>query len=417
MIPRRFSAALALAGALTLFASTAATAQGPCSGTEHAALDYLLGDWRLVDAAGTEVGRSSFRRAAGGCAVIEAFRDPRDREANGLLYRDPASGLWHGTWVDPDGNLLRVSGAAAGGRAVLEGDAVSALGAARGRVTFERSGDDVAHKLELSVDGGASWSVLAESRYVPAVAPAPPPTTPQPSTRTEPTPTRERARARRSAGDARDSARPGAPAQPAPAAAPEPVRPADPAPVPAPTPEAPRPPIEQSAREEDRPAPAPVTSAVEVLSAAATDPSPDPIRMASPMRLQLPIGPVENLPEGYGWSSTDTAPYVTENISISRVHVKQLRRGGRTELEATIDLYSPSFLERIDLGVELLGPDGAVVIAEQFSKLAVGRGVPEQSASGAVSQTVRMRLEREVFDALFSGAGRPQLRMTVTVRD
>ena len=392
--------------ALPALIPSLAAAQRPCTGPEHAALDYLLGDWRLVDAQGTAVGRSTFRSTAGGCALIEEHRDDAGRESHGLLYRDPASGEWHGAWVDPDGQVFRVAGEAGDGRAVLEGDSVSPQGSWRARMTFEQERDGgrasdrgVALKLERSTDGGESWGVVAEGRYVPAAAAPSRPTAPR-----EPTPeVRERATPMPTPRD-----EPSSPAEPT-----ETVR-AEPAPKPDP----PRPPIEQSAREDDRAdrRPAAPGGVVEVLSAQATGPSSDPIRMASPMRLQLPLGPVENLPEGYGWSSTDTAVYVTDGISIPRVTVERGRRGGRYEIEATVQLHAGAMFARADLGVELLGPDGEVVGSEEIPNVSVGRGIPEQSAEGAVSVAFRLRLDRETLDALFAASERPSLRLTVAVR-
>ncbi|HVS64887.1 MAG TPA: hypothetical protein VMT85_15440 [Thermoanaerobaculia bacterium] len=395
---------------LTLTGGATAAAQTACERAGDDTLDYLLGEWRLVDAQGNESGSRVVREAAGGCALIEELRDAGGRESNGFLYRDPASGIWHGSWVDADGGVLRLSGEAAGDRAVLVGEATTALGAALGRMTLEREAQNrFSMLIELSTDGGATWSELFDGSYV-AAGSAPAPTAP---TR-EPTPETPRVRRDRATSGAEPRAV--SPDQPTPAPpvteteARDTVRP-----IPAPKPDPPRPPIEQSAREEDRPAPAPST--VEVLSEQAAGPAQDPIRMASPMRLQLPIGPVENLPAGYGWSSTDTALYETEGISIPRVTVKQRRRGGGTELEATVGLRGGSMFERVDLGVELLTPDGTVVASEELSSLSVGRGIPEQSAEGAVSVPVRLRLDRDTFDALFASSERPQLRMTVTVRE
>jgi hypothetical protein len=384
---------------LSLALAPALHAQGACDSEAYAVLDFLLGDWRLVDATDDELGRSTWRRAAGGCVLIEDFRDPRGGDVHGVLYRDPVSGDWRGTWVEPSGTVVEVGGAAKEGSATLEGKLTSPQGEARARITFERiAGPEpaVAQLVELSNDGGATWTTAVHTRYV-AAEPAP---APEAAPAAEPTaasaPTEPAARTRRE----RDRERAAAQARET---------------TPAPEPEAPRPTIERSPRAEDRPAPA--AGPIAVLTEESSDPSPDPIRMASPMQLQIPVGPVEDLPEGYGWSSRATAPYTAEEVSIRRVEVTQRRRGSSAELQVTLHVHAATFLERADLQVELLGPDGSLVTSQQATRVSVGRGIPVQSEKGAVPQPFRLELDRDTFDALFAGAERPQLRLTVTVRD
>ncbi|HVS15686.1 MAG TPA: hypothetical protein VMV46_17315 [Thermoanaerobaculia bacterium] len=364
-------------------------AQGVCDSPPYAALDYLVGEWRLARDQGEELGRSTWRRAAGGCLLVEDFRDTRGQEVHGMLYRDPESGEWHGSWVDSSGNVVRVRGEDGADRIALEGEASSLQGGAIARVTFERGespADGVRQLLEMSSDDGATWATVSDARYLPlgaSSAPAPAPTV-------EPTPTRRRERARAS----------------------EPEAPAPPAAEPA----APRPVIERSAREEDQPAPAPAPS-IAVLSEKSRSPSRDPVRMASPMQLQIPIGPVEDLPEGYGWSSTETAPYTAGEVSIRKVEVTQRRRGGRSTLQVILYVHGATFIERADLLVELLDPEGGVTASQEAAGVSVGRGIPSQSDRGAVAQPFKFELEREALAALFAGDRRPQLRLTVTVRD
>lgn len=136
--------------------------------------------------------------------------------------------------------------------------------------------------------------------------------------------------------------------------------------------------------------------------------------MASPMQLQFPIGPIEKLQDGYGWTSTDSGAYQVEEIRIEDVAVSRQKRRGQVEVKVELHVKAEGLSATGAATVELLDGDGAVVGSQETGRFPVGKTLTEQSQYGFVTKTVLFSLESERFDQLFAGAKRPQLRITIS---
>jgi len=81
---------------------------------------------------------------------------------------DRPSGRWHQAWVDNSGLLLLLTGGLRDGSMVLEGRSPNPGGEERlDRITWTpRSDASVLQVWEQSTDGGRTWSVAFEGRYV-----------------------------------------------------------------------------------------------------------------------------------------------------------------------------------------------------------------------------------------------------------
>jgi hypothetical protein len=160
---------------------------------------------------------------------------------------------------------------------------------------------------------------------------------------------------------------------------------------------------------------------VEVVSVEVPDEALPPgerqqIRLQSPMVLELPVGPVEELPRGYSWSTAETAPYRVEGASIRRVTVARSEARGRVDVAVTVALHGERYLQRADLAVELLS-GGQTLGRAEVPGFALGRSLPAQHPEEGLEKRVTLSLEREAFERAFSGSERPVLRLTLTVRD
>jgi len=133
--------------------------------------------------------------------------------------------------------------------------------------------------------------------------------------------------------------------------------------------------------------------------------------LQSPMVLEVPVGPVEDLPRGYSWTTAETAQYVTEGASIRKLIVT--RRG--SDLEVTAVLHGEGYLQHADLQVELLS-GGETVASAALSDFALGRSLLAQNRGDGLEKDLVLELGREAFERVFGAEERPVLRLVLTAR-
>ena len=120
------------------------TAPPPPYGQPEAShFDFWLGEWD-VEAKGEVVGRNRITKIHGGCTVLEQYHASGGAfEGRSFNYYDLADSNWHQAWVDNSGTRLHLTGGFADGTV---------------RQLWELSGDD-----------GATWQVIFDGLYRPAV--------------------------------------------------------------------------------------------------------------------------------------------------------------------------------------------------------------------------------------------------------
>ncbi len=367
-------AGLTLAVALPL----AAQSPGSCEANEnYRALDFLLGEWRLVSGGdpvgGETVGRSRIEKLEDGCLIAETWAFADGRSGRTYSSFDRAANLWRRFSVSNRGVVIRSSGAVEERVLLARGERTTAAGETsnwRERLALEARGRIrvVAGRSRAGGRGDRAGSAVFEGYYVPAGEPV---------------------------------------AQPS--------RPAEaPSPPPAPVETAPRP-----TTVEVEPQAVPVTGEVTPGSARAADAANiERIAMASPMVLRLPLGTVEALPSGYAWITRDTEPYLCEGVTIERLEVARQQRRDRVELQVELALHGTRGGRRVNVEIDLLRPgqqgEGAVVASGTASGR-VGRNIPEQIQQGSMALTVVLPMAAEVFDSAVAGAERPELLITLAV--
>lgn len=341
----------------------------PCEGgadsARHRQLDFWVGDWRVLGSEGQELGTSRITSRAAGCLIVEEWRSARGGGSGlGTSFVDGEDGRWHQVWVGSTGTVVRYEGALRDGAMRFQGRTVAADGTVSlSRATLEPVGEGearrVRQRVERSSDGGTTWTLYFDGVYVPASAPVDPP---------------------------------------APAPAPAPV----PSPAPAPQPS---------------PPPSQVTAvSVEIPDEEVPIEQRPKRHLQSPMVLEVPVGAVEAIPEGYSWSTDQTAQYVVDEVVVRRLSMSRetTRRG--VALRVTAILHSRRFLHHADLAVELVA-GGEVVASGAVDGFAIGRSLPAQGDGPGLEKRVVLRLDRETFDTVFGGDDRPTLRLRLTVRD
>lgn len=155
--------------ASAMFASTAAAQSSPpaCQTPEHRQFDFWIGEWEVVDTAGTVLGTNRITRAMNGCVLHEHWTGARGFTGESFnLYR-AGTGMWHQSWVDSSGSLLLLDGGMENGVMVLRGETPAANGGTSlHRISYSTlENGDVRQLWEMSADGGTTWTVAFDGRY------------------------------------------------------------------------------------------------------------------------------------------------------------------------------------------------------------------------------------------------------------
>lgn len=148
----------------------AATAQSAgCQAPEHREFDFWIGTWDVTGPAGQVAGRNTIQPLMGGCVLHESYDGQRGYHGESFNMYDRGRGVWHQTWVDNGGTLLRLDGSFADGRMVLEGETTGPDGTVTlNRITWslvDGDPDRVRQYWEGSTDEGRTWSVVFDGLY------------------------------------------------------------------------------------------------------------------------------------------------------------------------------------------------------------------------------------------------------------
>ena len=146
-----------------------ATADGPCTATEHHQFDFWIGDWDVRGSDGRALGTNRITSILDGCALQEEWTS-----ANGKIRGvsinsfDPEDRRWHQQWVDTSPSRLTISGGLVDGRMVMEQRTPAS---ADGKVQIQRitwtplDGGRVRQQWEVSTDSGTTWKTAFDGYY------------------------------------------------------------------------------------------------------------------------------------------------------------------------------------------------------------------------------------------------------------
>jgi hypothetical protein len=149
-----------------------ALAQSPppraCTASEYRQFDFWLGNWEVQRPDGKRAGTNRIESILDGCVLRESWTDVSGSQGTSYNIYDRARGRWHQTWVSDRGALLQLDGKFEGGRMRLEGERPNSAGVVvRHRITWEQTAPGRVRQLwESSTDGGASWTVAFDGRYL-----------------------------------------------------------------------------------------------------------------------------------------------------------------------------------------------------------------------------------------------------------
>ncbi len=159
-----------IAGALALLGTAPALAQQQppsCQAPEYSHFDFWVGTWNVVNPQGRAAGHNTIEKV-NGCYLSENWTGASGNIGHSYSIYDQTRRVWHQTWVDNSGTLLQIEGELVNGAMVLQGETRGPTGAVTlNRVTWTPfTADSVQQLWETSSDGGSTWAVAFDGRYV-----------------------------------------------------------------------------------------------------------------------------------------------------------------------------------------------------------------------------------------------------------
>jgi len=167
-VRRHRFASLALAGFLVAGPAVAQQGPPPCSGDESRQFDFWLGQWNVtVVGTGQAAGTSSITSILGGCVLLEEYETPSGYVGKSFNAYDRVTGQWHQSWVDNQGQVLKLDGGIEDGKMVLSGVGKDRQGnEIVNRITWTPHEDgSVQQTWDVSRDGGSTWSNVFDGLY------------------------------------------------------------------------------------------------------------------------------------------------------------------------------------------------------------------------------------------------------------
>jgi tetratricopeptide (TPR) repeat protein len=141
----------------------------PCEFDDrYRGLDFWIGDWDVVNAAGQKIGSNRITAIVGGCAVHELWTAGNGSTGQSLNYIDPVTGQWRQDWVAQVGSVIHYTGEIREGAMHFEGEAIARNGTKTlQRVRLAREPDGrIRQTIETSTDSGKTWAVAFDAWYV-----------------------------------------------------------------------------------------------------------------------------------------------------------------------------------------------------------------------------------------------------------
>lgn len=160
---------LAASSAAQTPASVTTPAPANCASPSTHEFDFWIGDWEVRGAKGELMGTNRVAPVVEGCAIHEAWAAQGEVGESFSIY-DPTTRRWHQTWVDNKSHLWMIDGGVVNGSMVMtrttpsKTDPKSTL---LHRWTWTPSDKDHVRQLyDVSSDGGKTWKILFDGRYV-----------------------------------------------------------------------------------------------------------------------------------------------------------------------------------------------------------------------------------------------------------
>lgn len=138
-----------------------------CAAAEHRQFDFWIGRWDVAAKGQPPSGFNEITRIAGGCALLERYRNVKGYAGGSLNWYDPERKRWAQQWIDNAGLSLSLEGAVDGrGRIVMTGrPRVDEGKRVLDRIAWARNDGTVHQIWDISSDDGRTWTTIFHGIY------------------------------------------------------------------------------------------------------------------------------------------------------------------------------------------------------------------------------------------------------------
>jgi hypothetical protein len=136
-----------------------------CEGQSYRVLDFRIGTYDGKTAKGQEAGVSTVQPIAGRCALLEQWRGAQGGDGTGLFSY--SGGQWHFTYVNEDGETLRMTGKASANGMIFTGKNRFYDMDGLHRISWHvMPGGNVRQYWEYQHKKGDRWTVVADINLI-----------------------------------------------------------------------------------------------------------------------------------------------------------------------------------------------------------------------------------------------------------
>lgn len=159
---------LTIVGITALMHAQPAPPTSPCQAPEYRQFDFWLGVWDVYNPSGIKVGDSRIERFIGSCVLLESYTGRKGYEGKSFNVYDASAKQWKQFWVDNGGVVLEFSGNFRADTLEYRASTKDTTGTTTlHRLSFYPLAPDSVRQLwEQSTNGGASWGVAFDGKYV-----------------------------------------------------------------------------------------------------------------------------------------------------------------------------------------------------------------------------------------------------------
>lgn len=139
----------------------------PCIYSDSARqFDFWIGEWNVFNPQGQKAGTSIIQQISDGCGILENWTGTLGGSGKSINFYDPSSSKWYQYWMGANGVPSRFEGTYKDGAMRYEGEAQSATGKVRTRLTFFNLDTNTVRQLaEQSADDGKTWTTTYDFKY------------------------------------------------------------------------------------------------------------------------------------------------------------------------------------------------------------------------------------------------------------
>jgi tetratricopeptide (TPR) repeat protein len=138
----------------------------PCVYSDEAKqFNFWVGEWDVYNPQGRKDGTSSIQSFGSGCGLLENWTGTIGGNGKSINFYDAGDKKWHQYWIGAAGGPQRYAGSFSDGAIRYVGEATAAGPLVR-LTFFNIDADTVRQLSEMSADGGKTWQVNYDYKYV-----------------------------------------------------------------------------------------------------------------------------------------------------------------------------------------------------------------------------------------------------------